>query len=184
MTAQIPDGVSYRNEGYSLTGVNGKGLFEPQAYGLDIIPAFFSACWRGYVADYAIVEKKLTLTELRVYHEGEDLTELLGVRPEHREHYFCYTGLEAPIEFTGGLLIGREFQEDRDVPVGFPEAWHYAKVHELLFEHGRLTEEHNRSAPLAQLRERGVATAPDPSDPQAVRAWIEERFSLRYGPVG
>src|SRR6185503_295363 len=65
MTSQIPDVVVLDGRTYSLTAVEGHGLFDPADHGLE--PQFIStACWRGFLCTYAVVEGRLVLDTLDI----------------------------------------------------------------------------------------------------------------------
>ena len=53
MTAQISDSVRFEGRTYSLVGVNGSGLFDPEALGLRAV-ASSTACWRGFYCTYTV----------------------------------------------------------------------------------------------------------------------------------
>ncbi|MCW2917788.1 MAG: hypothetical protein JWN52_5856 [Actinomycetia bacterium] len=181
----------YRGDTYSLTGVNGDGLFSPDSSGLTV-QAFSTACWRGYVCDYEVSEGGLTLTGVDIglcdesgnYLSVDSAPALFGVRPRQDEDGVAlrYGGFGEPVDFTGGLLIGQEFVDDYYVHMGFQAGWKYESLYELLFEQGRLVAEHERSAAAAALRALAVDDRPDPSDPEAVRRWVERSFTLDYDP--
>ncbi|MEV5574221.1 hypothetical protein AB0L06_29665 [Spirillospora sp. NPDC052269] len=192
MTGQIPDAVIYHDRLYALTGQEGDGLFDPSALGLRPL-AMSTACWRGYVCEYTVVDGGLVLTELEMLVEGEPPT-LFGVTPaEDASRGRRYEGLREPVRFTGRLLLGREFLNELYVHMGFQSPWKYEDVQELVFENGHLTEAHDRSEAAAQrrraeadARRRGaeqsaahpVVRPPDPAEPDATRSWIEKSFSL------
>ncbi|MBA9002754.1 hypothetical protein [Thermomonospora cellulosilytica] len=152
MTGQIPDEVTYQGKSYALAGANGTGLFDPTALGLRVRP-ISTACWRGYLAEYAIVDGALKLTGLRLGLDDER-PEVFGVLPDEPEdpeevHDLLpdgsagsadyvdpnpkYSGLDVPVPFTGGLLIGRDFDSGFYVHMGFQAGWKYADLHELIF---------------------------------------------------
>jgi hypothetical protein len=195
MTAQISDSVLYRDRRFSLSGVKGSGLFEPQAHGL--MPMGFStACWRGFVCTYAVADGALTLEELQLgmgAEEVEDVKagrgpELFGQRPKYVAKAFVgpvvYSGLRGPVPFSGGLLLAEGFIRELYVHMGFHPAWKYREVHELIFEKGRLVEEMDCSQMMAQVRER-LARQPLGPDSSASKAeleeWIAKTFRLDYG---
>ncbi|MCP2341236.1 hypothetical protein [Actinomadura rupiterrae] len=178
MTGQIPDSVQYRGHSYSLTGQEGEGLFDPADHGIQ--PAVMStACWRGFICEYTVVDGGLVLTELQLSVEGDPPT-LFGVAPERDElRDLIYRNLREPVRFTGRLLLGREFIDGLYVHMGFQSSWKYQDVQELEFENGHLTAVHDRSAEAAQRR-----AAPDPADAppahtdsEAVQDWIKKTFS-------
>lgn len=63
MTAQISDTIRIGSEDFSIAGVKGTGLFTPEALGV-VTQASSTACWRGYVAGYALLEGSLRLVHL------------------------------------------------------------------------------------------------------------------------
>jgi hypothetical protein len=171
MTAQIPDEVVWQGEEYALTGIDGGPLFDPAEHGLEL-RMISTACWRGHVCTYGVVSDRLELTSLTVGMDDPP-AELLGaplVPSDYGE--IRYQPLRLPIPFTGGLLIGAGFIHRLYVHMGFHPAWKYERVHELVFDAGRLTAHHDRSAAMAQVR----ADDPElePGD------WIRSTFDRTY----
>ncbi|MFC4909215.1 hypothetical protein [Actinomadura gamaensis] len=178
MTGQIPDVVLYRDLSYSLTGQEGEGLFDPVDLGVTPTP-MSSACWRGFVCRYAVVDGGLVLTGLDLSVDGEPPA-LFGVTPvRHEFRDNVYNDLREPVRFTGRLLLGREFIDGLYVHMGFQSAWKYEDVQELIFENGHLTAAYDRSEDAARRRaEPDPAEAPPPhTDRDAVDRWIKKTFS-------
>ncbi|MGK5550038.1 hypothetical protein ACSNOI_00345 [Actinomadura kijaniata] len=179
MTGQINDRVVYEGETYSLVGENGEGLFDPAAHGLEVRP-LSTACWRGFIAEYTVAGDRLLLTEVELGLADPD-AEVFGVRPRGRGHGNPpHTGLEIPVDFTGGLLIGRDFVQDLYVHMGFQAAWKYERVHELTFENGRLVGAVDRSEEAARERAAPPPQGPASDAPGATLEWIKQTFSRRY----
>lgn len=191
MTAQIADRVRHRGSDFSLARVDGSGLFDPAAYG--ITPqALHSACWRGYYCTYGIEGGRLVLKRVQIGLQGDQQAlaargegpRLLNALPhpgDSRQSFF-YDSLAAPLAFTGGLLLGRDFIRNLYVHMGYHPAWKYQQVLELLFEEGVLRAEYDRSEAMADIR---TALTPESLRPRRgdrdeLRAWIERCFSLRY----
>jgi hypothetical protein len=69
MTAQASDSLRYADEFYSITGISpDRGideLFRPSSLDIKTSPCS-SACWRGYIATYALLGDQLVLEELRI----------------------------------------------------------------------------------------------------------------------
>jgi hypothetical protein len=87
------------------------------------------------------------------------------------------------IRYSGGLLLGSGFSQELYVHVGFHPAWKYHRVHELLFESGRLTKAVDRSEFLNQVRERMGARPlrpENPGDRKEVEPWIDKMFPQDY----
>ncbi|MGL4421257.1 MAG: hypothetical protein ACRCZF_11370 [Gemmataceae bacterium] len=188
MTAQVPDRVEYRGKTYSIAGTNGKGLFDPTAHGLK--PTMRStACWRGFICTYAVVNGRLMLFNLAIGLKDSN-PPLFGVVPTPqpvgplRSLNSVYEGLNLPVSYTGGLLLADDFVENLYVHMGFHPAWKYRDVHELLFQEGALIEASDRSAVMAEVREKWGREPMQPgfgADRAAIAEWIEKSFRLDYG---
>lgn len=88
-------------------------------------------------------------------------------------------GLAIPIPFTGGMLLGQGFIDRLYVHMGFHPAWKYTRVVELRLDGGRLVDQCDRSAEMAELRRR--IEAGEVPDPLRSRAdWIQASFTLDY----
>jgi hypothetical protein len=64
MTTQIDDTCFHRKINFAIAGISGSGLFEPESIGIRPL-SMCTACWRGYVAHYSIIEGVLVLTSLQ-----------------------------------------------------------------------------------------------------------------------
>jgi hypothetical protein len=205
MTAQADDSVFYQGTHFSLAGINGSGLFDPADHGIKA-ESGCTACYRGYICGYEVAEGMLFLSNLSIgleQKEGEGLPKILGKTP-HQPTYSAkkwnpetrtleevteptwfveVTDLHHPVPFNGGLLIGNDFVRSLYVHMGFHPAYTYRKVHELLFEDGRLVKEADRSLEMAEYRAAIESTAQEPADledQERLRQWIEQRFSRHY----
>lgn len=189
VTAQLSDLVEFLGATYALAGVLGDPLFEPMDVGLK--PVMIStACWRGYVCTYSVREDRLILSELLVGGQselkGKQLTSdtaLFGVAPELFEPWraFKFQNLEVFVPFSGGLLVGGDVIRSHYVHMGFHPAWKFEHVLELLFKDGVVTEWHDRSSKVAQVRH--AIEAGEIDDPDGERGginWVKKTFSLNY----
>jgi hypothetical protein len=193
MTAQISDIVRYLDRNFSLSGVKGTGLFDPRQHGLE--PQMLStACYRGFICTYRVVDEGLYLEELRVglSHEQKQAINagkgplLFGQKPhtgpDHHSR-IMYSGLHSPVAFSGGLLLADGFMRELYVHMGFHPAWKFREVHELLFEEGMLVEAVDCSAAMARVRERMKQQPLKPgakASEKDVEAWVERCFRLDY----
>jgi hypothetical protein len=91
-----------------------------------------------------------------------------------------YTDCPEPLNYTGGLLLGRNLISELSVNQGFSPAWKYRQVHELVFEDGVLIEEHDRSAQMAKIRKEQNGPRPKITSAHEYMAWIADSFSLKY----
>lgn len=209
MTAQISDTFRYRKKPRSLAGVSGAGLFEPIQQGVQAV-GWSTACWRGFHCSYEVADGSLLLTQVNLGLGGEDAAAaargegpmLFGRVPRRytvRGHStnlhtgevktswessdFVVGGLREVVPFTGGLLLGDGFIRAMYVHMGFHPAYKFREVRELVFDAGRLTEEHDRSAQMAEFREMLSARTLEPGErasPGEIEAWVKRCFSLEY----
>ncbi len=186
MTAQFEDMCEYQNAEYEIVGVNGFGLFLPANHGLRPAPKC-TACWRGFVCRYRVESDRLILSDLCLYTD-EIPPVLFGVKPQIRFEQlspgdFIYPHLNHSVTFTGGLLLARDFIRGLMVNMGFQSAWKYREVHELIFQDGRLIEQRDVSARIAELRQKLSQQPLEPIHPDQkteVKNWINECFSQKY----
>ncbi|NUU20196.1 MAG: hypothetical protein HOV68_01585 [Streptomycetaceae bacterium] len=188
MTGQIPDFVHHRGTQYALTAVAGSGLFDPADHGLRTRPPS-TGCWRGFLCDYTVTDRHLRLTRLELTPAeppDDDGPVLFGVRPTvdgpdgHHPGSRNYRDMAVPMAFTGRVLLGGEIAAGPYLHMGFRPAWLFEDVVELVFAEGRLTEEYDRSAELADVRRRVGDAGARPAEGEATRDWIERTGSLSY----
>ncbi len=194
MTAQIHDEFMLNGQDYSIVGVNGRALFEPQKYELEP-ESRCSACWRGFYCKYALVNNGLVLDTLHISFSSRvplKLTitapELFGIKPKKTEDNFSwfdyyYSDLKLPVSFTGGLLIADGFIEELYVHMGFHPAWKYKKVYELLFQDGVNIELRDISQKIEVIRAKMREQPLEPGDDAKLKdleKWISTCFSLDY----
>jgi hypothetical protein len=95
-----------------------------------------------------------------------------------------YHHVGLPLPFSGGLMIGDDFVNDRYVHMGFQSAWKYRKVVEFRFKNGILAATYDRSADMAAIREANAGRDPDalgrPITPRGIAEWIGRRFDRGY----
>jgi len=185
MTAQFADEIRYRGRLYAITAIDGHGLFDAAEHGLE--PGMLStACWRGIWCRYALRHGRLALTTVQLGRSTTPAKRLFGVKPQvspARDMHpgaWHYRRLDAPIPFTGRLLIGAGYVDVGRIAMGFMPAWLYQRVHELHFAKGRLTSTHNRSTQLARIRHHLGADGLRPRTDETRRAWVHRTFSLDF----
>lgn len=155
MTAQVSDRVRYRGEDHALAGHAGRGLFDPAAHGLKPVMAS-TACWRGFQCTYLVEDGGPLLLDRLDVRTVEPAPPVEGVAPQAVDDIMFsarYEGLNLPIQFTGGLVLGRDFLRELYVHAGFHPAWKYREVHELIFRDGVLVTADDRSDAVAEFRE-------------------------------
>lgn len=173
MTGQFADRVEWQSEPFDVTAVDGTGLFV--AVGAT---ATSTACYRGFVATYRVVNDQLILAELEtsISYDGTHL----GVSPAPGRGVKVYRELAEPVAFTGRLLIGAGYVDIGRLHMGFRPAYGFQRVWELAFNAGRFTSADERSAELAAARERLVDVRPGPAEGEATVDWVGRTFSLSF----
>jgi hypothetical protein len=179
MTAQISDDVVYQDTRYDLAGIGGWGLFDPGEHGLHV-GMISTACWRGFICEYAVEEGHLFLTSLQI-GAAEPPDELFGARVRMGDRAPTYSPIRVPQTFTGGLLLGLGFIHELYVHMGYHPAWKYQTVLELTFDEGRLEIAKDRSELMAQRR--AAQGSLSPTDPRDIDAWVEMTFDHSYPPM-
>lgn len=191
VTVQIADRVDLAGQGYCIAGVEGGPLFDPPAHHIKPGP-FSTACWRGYICEYRVNDDSLRLQRL-VISGGSTLagrplcagSTLLGATLAESRTLgvpaLAIDGLDMATEFTGGLLLGRDFIAAAYANMGFHPAWRFKEIIELRVDHGIVTGAADRSAELAAIR-RGITTGDivDPDGPRGGTGWVQRTFSLDY----
>lgn len=186
MTAQVPDSVRLDDREYDICGVRGEGLFDPELHGI-ATAAPNTACWRGFVCRYAVIDDHLLLDRLRLWSEPRSwpdncpilesfFGDRLAVDSDRRR--VDASGLACPIPFTGGLLLGDDFVEDLFVHMGYQSPYKYQCVLELTFESGLLVSRSDRSIEMEEIRLREGRG--DGKRSQDVVAWINETCRIDY----
>jgi len=189
MTAQFNDLFRYQEKEFAVAGISAGELFRPSDFGLYPIPAS-TACWRGYVAVFAIADAHLVLDSLSVNLQESQAPTINGILPQEPSDRFklfnnVYKDLNHRLYYTGGLLIGHEFIRDLYVHMGFHPAWKYKTVVELFFESGRLTGEFDRSERAAQIRHEFLESARDDKPnkmptQKEINDFVERSFDRKY----
>ena len=141
-------------------------FFDPRVFG--VYPtSVSSACWRGYQAVFTVFRTQLILTSFHAsfYKKPKNsgskyrslrLPKINGVSPRRRVKDCSfnnnYSGLNYPINYTGGLLIGQGFIQRLHGLIAFHSAWKFKTVFELIFENGTLISETDRSRFMVDYR--------------------------------
>ena len=121
--------------------------------------------------------------EQRVIADRGELPFAPGIIPADDEYgQPRLEGLKFPVLFTGGLLLADGFIRELYVHQGLQSPWKYTDVRELIFVQGRVTEDHDRSGQMADIRERlnSEPLQPGISREAAVLNWIDRGFLLDY----
>ena len=115
---------------------------------------------RGYITTYHIDDKKLFLQTLQIgyIHPNENGIQewktVNGVKPEKwQSRGRIYDNIDLLVDFTGGLLIAREFDGRFYAHVGFQIPVAYEIIYDMRFNNGRLIETIDHSEKASEWRE-------------------------------
>jgi hypothetical protein len=183
MTAQMPDIFFYQEENFSLIGLKGSDLFNPEDYGIYPIMAS-TACYRGYVATYHITDKQLILSSLILRSQDKKLKKINNKEAKEEKSIFSfnflYENLDLPIEFTGFILLGKDFIDEMYVHMGYQRPIAYKTVIEFQFKDGEIVAINDFSEIIEKLRKEDPTRDERPDYDESTKEWIERLFSLDY----
>lgn len=204
MTAQIGDIYQYHNKNYTIVALSSGILFDPKNFGLEP-HARFTACWRGYWCEYAIIDDELVLKDLYIFNLDEKYPSFNGVEvsPPEFEEYERYSGnvkksekvtlpahfghrvyrdVNLHIPYTGKILLGDGFMKEYCINMGFQRSWAYKELIELIFEEGLLLDCNDLSHIAEAQREAMKKRNEDPQHPDGgnIPKFVEDSFSLDY----
>lgn len=204
MTTQLQDSLHYQGEAFDVL----EGLFSPWEHGFSP-GSDSSACWRGYVAFYAIRDGQLLLTDLSLADPEQPLVlDEEGNERQVRVHYPALNGVDAvrdtafvegnwhfrevdlPLDYSGTLTLCRlprhldvpEYWEGRDNP----DEDDFEHVLRLTLENGRLIAEETVSVAQEALpvSEALISVPVDPGSLPEVNegtAELDEGFLKEWG---
>ncbi len=180
MTGQIPDSFLYEGEVYSLIGIEEEEPFSPLDY--DITPEIAStACWRGFVLYYTLDDKYLILQDMQL--NTKEAKKINGVKPKKTKDMFTfhYQDLNLNLDYSGKLLIARDFIDEMYVHMGFQRPITFRKVVELDFNNGVLLSVNDLSEQMENRRNKPSAEGARPKTmkDKDVKNWIKDTFSRK-----
>ena len=200
MTAQIDDKFHYHNKEYSVGGISEGKLFDFSEFGIEMEPGLeSSACWRGYMAYFALSVDQLILDDLFVnllgepnearteqpLRRGREINGVIPVTNEDMPAHFNnhYRRLHYELDYSGGILIADDFIQGLYVHMGFQKPWKYETVIELVFEEGQLIKETDQSEKMAEFRENLLNPDSTKQQPgyEGIFEYVEESFDRSYG---
>jgi hypothetical protein len=105
-----------------------------------------TACWRGYYCAYEVQVDTLLWQQMTVRSRGGNYPPINGVQPRVDPHGTAeYHSLGLRMDYTGKMLAGKDFIQERYVHMGFQAPSAYGCVIELVFVAGTLVETADRS---------------------------------------
>lgn len=185
MTAQVGDRFIYGGDDYSIVAISSPIQFAPSDYGIKPVPRC-TACWNGYWCEYQISEEAIVLKNLYINSEDGCYPEINGVSPENRgKKSFLYMGhhlykdLNIFIEYTGRILVGKDFMREYYIHMGYQRAWAYKVLKELVFDKGKLVRSVDHSEMAGKLREELKEIEKNPEGKQNISLFVQRSFSLK-----
>ncbi len=183
MTGQIPDKLIYNKNSYSIVGLKGEGLPSPFDYGLEPVSPH-TANWRGFIMTYSIAENSLFVSEMNI--SVKDLKKkpplINGVNPETKKEgifHLLYKNLKLKTQYTGKILIAKDFIDSMYVHMGFQSPLSFESVIELNFSDGTLIKVTDFSEIMKKYRKLN-ATDGKLGPTENIQEWIARTFSLDY----
>ncbi|MFX1566865.1 MAG: hypothetical protein ACFFCV_00700 [Promethearchaeota archaeon] len=181
MTAQIPDEFIINGEIFSLVGLKGQGLYKPEDFGIK--PLFnCTACWRGFVMKYIFMDNKLFLNELLV--NATNLPKINNLSPENGNGLFKYhyKNLKLQTNFTGKVLLAKDFIQSMYVHMGFQRPMAFKTVIEIELKHGEIIKLKDLSKWIEEKRKIDVnkGAKPETDSKEDIERWVKQTFSLDY----
>ena len=188
MTAQINDKLKLGKNDLDIVAIEDpESFFDFGRLGLNPI-SNCSACWRGYIAIFAIDENNnLFLRDLYTNNGGEVPPMIHGVKPFEIDNWkeniyaiagnLAYENINLPIPYTGAFLIGDNFIDKLYVHMGFQHPFKYEYLEEFIFENGVCIETRDLSKEAKEQREKQKSTE---KASKSLPQWIDEQFDLSY----
>ena len=190
MTIQANDTVFHKKIAFDLVGGSGSGLFNVKTLGFTP-EGRCTACWRGYLAGYSILDHRLFLTALLVWFplgykdpnkaavesetEADDVgfgdylpdpnaslpIPLFGVMPKNGRMGGCYYEGFRKPIQFTGKLVLGEDFLPGFLRGGFRRAWQFRIVRELTLKKGHVITDKSISAKMAKVRAEYVKRHPE-----------------------
>jgi len=183
MTGQIPDNLIYKKSSYSMVGLKGEGLPSPLDFGLEPVSPH-TANWRGFIMTYKIAKNHLIVQDMNVTVKNlkEKPPLINDVNPETKKEgllHLTYKSLELKTQFTGKILIAKDFIDSMYVHMGFQSPLSFNTVIELKISDGALIKVTDFSEMMEKYRKLNKSDGKlEPTE--NLQEWIARTFSLDY----
>ncbi len=151
MTAQISDTFLFKDDEYSLIGMQGGDLVSPDQFGMEP-EMMHTACYRGFYATYELTEEALYLRELTLREKNENYLPIEGSKPEKAEYQATYRDLSVRVCFTGKIRLAKDFIEELYIHMGYQKPTAFETVLDIALKDGQVTEIKDRSRDIEQKR--------------------------------
>ncbi|MFX1365022.1 MAG: hypothetical protein ACFFCE_02745 [Promethearchaeota archaeon] len=181
MTAQIPDEFILNGEVFSLVGLKGHGLTKPEDLGISPYSSC-TACWRGYVMKYVFTKSLLILDELQV--NVDNPPKINDIEPQQGNSLFKYhyINLNLQTNFTGSILLAKDFIQSMYVHMGFQRPMAFKTVLEIEIRNGKIISLRDLSKMMEEQRKKDLykGAQPQSNSKKDIEEWVKQTFSLDY----
>ncbi|MFX0097973.1 MAG: hypothetical protein ACFFCS_00210 [Candidatus Hodarchaeota archaeon] len=142
---------------FEIIGINGEGLLKGKDFVTSTSKNYSTtACWRGYIMSYEIIDNHLTLVKMEL--DVDDDVEILGQAPKKGENLRkMYENLEKIADFTGKILITRGDIEDQPFSPILPNQFGREKYIEFHVENGEIKSQSDITKMIETHREKLIA---------------------------
>ncbi len=178
MTGQMSDTLKYNDEEYVIAGIKGDMLFDPISAGITPYSSC-TACWRGFTLYYEVLNDRLILQGILINIKDTPVPINEKSPIDGKDYFFdyLYENLEYTSDFSGKLLIAKDFIQELYVHMGFQAPTSYQTVIELTIEEGKIISTEDFSEKMEYWRKHEMTEEEEPED---IQKWIAEKFSRDY----
>lgn len=145
--------------------------------------------WKSYVgkgqAKFVLDNFKLSLKTLSVSDKMIKKDEqIVGIEPivDEETGLITFEDVNAPIDYTGGIVIARELINEYDFKEDYP-TYCYKNVYELIFENGVLITAIDHRKSMIRVRkniDKGLRTVKSKKDIRCINKFLKESYYKNY----
>lgn len=167
MTAQIGSIFKLNGNRYNIVSKSRHIKFNPQEYGITPLSCC-TACWDGYWCEYNITKEGILLENLYINSYDDYYPAINGIEPLYDEEngkfvthvgHRVYQGINLKCDYTGRIVVGREFLPEYYIHSGYQRGYGYEEVKELVLKNGDLVKVIDHSEEARKIREKMKADA-------------------------
>jgi hypothetical protein len=154
MSEQISDKFIFNNKEYELSAIEfPQNFLDFSQFKLEPME-LNTACWRGFISTFAVINNKLMLDEIYTNNGNKKefiIPEINGKKPKIEipdnlvESYadykiLNYTNIKYVMNYTGAIIIASKFIDKYYVHMGFKSPINFKNIIKLKFINGDLTD--------------------------------------------
>ena len=198
MSGQMKDIFIYKDEEYSISAIEFPKLFL-DVNKLRIEPIeFHTACWRGYIATFAVSERNQLVLHHLYTNNGNKrnskaslinnklpkvtIPQNLSKSFENYKEYH-YNNIDFSINYSGSIIITNDFISEKYVHMGFQSPFSYEILIQLTFKDGKLIASRNLSDIAKLIREKEIKPPERNNDENHISNmlnWINDCFDISF----